>query len=330
VSLISVLLPVYNSESFVGDAIDSILNQSFVDFELVIVNDGSTDGSEQIIQSFSDPRIVYLENHQNCGLVATLNTGLARASGVYIARMDADDISCKNRFEKQFAFLGEHPEIGIVGGAIQEITSSGRNTSIHSFPLSHDLIAWSLCFRNPIAHPTVMIRKEILNSVGGYPKEYIIPEDYHLWSNLISTTRFANLPDTVLNYRQHKDSVSSRLKKQNQENRIAISQKVISNYLGTETPLNIVRLLWRKECESEDELTWAIDLILSILRQGEENPSITEAERLYMRQYAARKILSYITDCPNRTRLNVVRTAIKLDPSVIIRTAFEKLTHILN
>lgn len=325
--IISVLLPVYNAEKFVGAAIDSILTQSYNDFELIIINDGSTDGSEDLIKSYADPRIVYLENETNKGLVKSLNSGLAAVRGIYIARMDADDISCSDRFEKQVNFLERRPEIGVLGGAYREITSTGQERSIHRFPLTHHLLSWSLCYRNPIAHPSVMLRKDLLTKIGGYPTDVIIPEDYYLWCTLNSRTMFANLPDILIKYRLHGGSISVRLKAQNHENRIRISQKAISSYLETEIPLEIVRLLWGRTCESKEEIYGAIDLIHAILKQGENNKTSTRAERSYMRSYSARKILGLLRNCPKGTGYDVVTAAIQLDPGVLVKTAVDKLGH---
>lgn len=328
-STVSVLLPVYNCEKFVAEAIDSILTQSFNDFELIIVNDGSTDRSAEIIRSYTDPRIVYIENDQNAGLVRVLNSGLSMAQGVFIARMDADDISYPGRFEKQVSYLLAHPEIGVVGSAMQEINSEGRDLSSCRFPENHDLIAWALCFRNPIVHPSVMMRREILINNGGYPTELIIPEDYYLWHLLISKTKFANLPEILIKYRQHEDSVRVRLKDQHQKNRVAISQNIISKYLGIEVPLKVVQGLWGYDCKSEKELALVFSLIHSLLQHGEENHDFSEAERGYMRYYSARKILSAGLRCVDGNRWKTVNTASKMDPLIVPKIAVERIIRFL-
>jgi glycosyltransferase involved in cell wall biosynthesis len=329
VSTVSVLLPVYNCERYVAEAIDSILAQSFDDFELIIVNDGSTDRSDEIVRSFTDSRIVYLENDQNEGLVRALNSGLSIASGVFIARMDADDISYPGRFEKQVSYLHAHPEIGVLGSAMQEINSEGRAISSCRFPANHDLIAWSLCFRNPIVHPSVMMRREILTNNGGYPTELIIPEDYYLWHLLISKTEFANLLEILIKYRQHENSVRVRLKDQHQKNRVAISQKIISKYLGVEVPLKIVKGLWGYDCENKEELDQVFDLIHSLLRHGEENHDFSEAERGYMRYYSARKILSVGLHCVDGNRWKTVNMASKMDSFIVPKIAVERIIRFL-
>ncbi len=328
-STVSVLLPVYNCEKYAADAIDSILTQSFDDFELIIVNDGSTDRSDEIVRSYTDQRIVYLENDQNVGLVRSLNSGLSIARGVFIARMDADDISFPGRFEKQVSYLHDHPEIGVLGTAIQVINTEGRTISSCRFPANHDLIAWSLCFRNPIVHPSAMMRRETLINNGGYPIELIIPEDYFLWHLLISKTKFANIPDILIKYRQHEDSVRVRLKDQHQKNRVAISQKIISKYLGVEVPLKLVQHLWRYDCENKEELAQAIDLIHSLLRRGEENHDFSETERGYMRYYSARKILSLGYHYPDGNRWKTINKACKLDPFVVTKTAVDRIIRFL-
>ena len=122
---VSVVMPAYNAEAYIGAAMESILSQSFGDFEFLILNDCSTDGTEAIIQSYDDPRIVYIKNEKNMGVAATLNKGLAAAQGEYIARMDADDFSLPQRFEKQVAYLDAHPEVVVLGTQVQFFSDRG-------------------------------------------------------------------------------------------------------------------------------------------------------------------------------------------------------------
>jgi glycosyltransferase involved in cell wall biosynthesis len=198
---VTVLMPVYNGEPYLREAMESILNQSFTDFEFLIINDGSTDRSVDIILSYPDPRIRLVDNDQNIGLVHTLNRGIDLANGEFIARMDGDDISMPERFSKQVAFMERHPEVGVYGGWIEYFM--GREL-VMKFPASDADIRQALPSYNPIAHPTVMIRREVLKDHHlYYDPEYRHVEDYELWTRLSAITCFANIQEVVLKYRIH-------------------------------------------------------------------------------------------------------------------------------
>ncbi|MDR0427020.1 MAG: glycosyltransferase [Dysgonamonadaceae bacterium] len=162
IPVVSVLMPVFNAEKYLNTAIDSILNQTYPDFELVIINDGSTDQSEQIILSYKDERISYHINPANEGLVNTLNKGIAFCSGKYIARMDADDISLPGRFEKQIRFLEKNPDVVMVGGYMDKINEKGKRKTKYNKAVPNHLIKDRLFFGNYFAHSSMMIRKDIL------------------------------------------------------------------------------------------------------------------------------------------------------------------------
>jgi glycosyltransferase involved in cell wall biosynthesis len=209
---ISVVMPVYNGGKYLKEAIESILNQTYKDFELILINDGSTDASEEIIESFSDKRIVYLDNGKNLGLAASFNAGIDAARGAYIARMDADDISLPERFEKQLSYLERKPHIGIVGSSIMIINEGGRRLAVHLRPKTHKEIKFSSLFSSPMYHPTVMGRTEIFRS-HHYNETFSNSEDYELWSRLLfdSNVRFANFKAPLLKYRVYPQSFTQAL-----------------------------------------------------------------------------------------------------------------------
>ncbi|MGH2416577.1 MAG: glycosyltransferase family 2 protein, partial [Microcystaceae cyanobacterium] len=159
---VTVIMPVYNSEDYLYNSINSILNQTFKNLEFLIFNDGSTDKSAEIIQSYSDPRIKFYNSYKNCGHVVHLNRGIDLAQGQYIARMDSDDIALPKRLEKQVTFLEKHPEVGILGSYCWLINELGQKLGIYPVPL-HDLqIRWTSLLANPFAHPTVILRRDVL------------------------------------------------------------------------------------------------------------------------------------------------------------------------
>lgn len=204
---VTVLMPVYNGEKYLKEAVDSILNQTFADFEFLIINDGSKDKTEEILKSYSDERIKLLNNEKNQGIVEALNKGLDLAQGEYIARMDCDDISLPQRLEKQIEFMDSHLEIGICGTSYKVF--GAKNTAI-KLPSADDEIKVSLLFESPICHPSVVMRKEILtqNSLR-YSNNAKHMEDYCLWIDLaIKNIKFENLKDVLLLHRLHENQIS--------------------------------------------------------------------------------------------------------------------------
>lgn len=200
--LLTVILPVYNCEKYVALAINSILQQSFQDFELIVINDGSTDNSWVEIQKFKDSRIRSI-NQENMGIAKSLNKGLDIAQGQFIARQDSDDLSDPDRFLLQIAFLKKNPKIDLVGtwANILERENSCSRKLIH--PTKVNDIKAFLCFDNPFVHTSVIFRKKTILGLGGYFSEAEYqPEDYDLWSRLAKNSKLANLPQILVQYRE--------------------------------------------------------------------------------------------------------------------------------
>lgn len=205
---ISVILPVFNGEAYLRQAIDSILSQSFTDFELIIVDDGSTDRSQEIIQSYGDTRIHAICNPSNLGLVGALNVGIGQARGKYIARQDQDDISEKNRLKLQFLKM-EQDLIDICGARWVYIDSNGKALSTAQIPLSEDTIFSCLATTVPFAHGSVMMRKSIMSEHQLQYDEKYLAEDFSLWIRFAQVgARFANLDQVLYFYRVHPQSLS--------------------------------------------------------------------------------------------------------------------------
>ncbi len=205
---ISVLMTAYNTELYIAEAIESILNQTYTDFEFIIINDGSTDNTASIIKKYadSDQRIIFVDNKENQGLIAVLNQGLDMARGEFIARMDADDKSLPQRFEKQIAYLDAHPDVGVLGTLIHgfdKIDAPGIQIPV--------ITAMDLLEKNYIAHPSVMIRKELLDKYNlRYNPDYKHCEDLELWSRLIFLTKFRNIMEVLLMYRITGNNISAQ------------------------------------------------------------------------------------------------------------------------
>jgi glycosyltransferase involved in cell wall biosynthesis len=207
--LVSVLLPVYNGELYLREAIESILEQTYTNFELIIINDGSSDDSEGIILSFHDPRIRYY-TQENQGLPATLNRGIGLSAGDIIARQDQDDVSLPLRFERQISFLKANPRCGMLGTWAEIWVDCIRTGRAHRHPSDNVSLQYSLLFNNPFVHSSVMIRREVFNRVGLYCNDSSRqpPEDYELWSRVSREFEVSNIPEIHLIYREVPKSMS--------------------------------------------------------------------------------------------------------------------------
>jgi glycosyltransferase involved in cell wall biosynthesis len=225
--LVSVLLPVYNGEAYMKEAVESILNQSYKNFELLIINDGSTDNSVEIIESYKDVRIRLVHNETNLKLIATLNKGLALARGEYLARMDCDDVSLPERLSKQVAFMHEHPEIGICGtwsktfGAVKK---SWRTC----FPVRHIDIVAHLVFNTAISHPTAMFDMKRFRTLNlKYDTAALHAEDYDLWVNASGHFDLGNVPEVLFLYRVHPEQTSQTVALLQKSTTVSVRKKML-------------------------------------------------------------------------------------------------------
>ena len=205
-------MPVYNCELYIREAIDSILNQTFINFEFIIIDDCSADATVSIIKSYQDSRINLIVKPQNSGYTKSLNFGLQIAKGQYIARMDGDDISLPQRFEKQVAFLENNLDVVLCGTQFSIIQSN----MVINVPEFHEQIKLELLNENAIAHPSVMIRKAVFENLEiAYNPEKEPAEDYDLWTRLLLKGKLHNLQEPLLKYRVHSQQVSkTRVEKQ--------------------------------------------------------------------------------------------------------------------
>jgi len=225
---VTVLMPVYNGEKYLGEAIDSILGQTFRDFELLIIDDGSTDRSADIIRSYDDPRIRVVHHERNLGLIDTLNYGLDHALGFYIVRMDADDVSLPERLAKQVAYMEAHPEVGVCGTQAMVIDDSGRVVDVMKAPTGSD-IEHRFWFPSPIIHPTCIFRQSSLGCER-YDVRYHNAEDYEFFLRLFRKTVLENLAEPLLCYRRHSQSVTF----QQRECQLETSYRAFSEHVAKE------------------------------------------------------------------------------------------------
>ncbi|MFW2555408.1 glycosyltransferase family 2 protein [Aliarcobacter butzleri] len=250
--LISVILPVYNGREYLSEAIESILNQTYTNFEFIIINDGSKDDSLQIIKEYErkDERIVVI-SRENKGLISTLNEGIANAKGKYIARMDQDDISLPRRFEEQIKFLEKNLEIGVCGTWV-EVFGDNRNPILWKMPINDDELKVRLLFSVTFAHPSVMMRKGLINQYNlRYNEKYINAEDYKFWLDFSKYTKFVNIPKVLFRYRYLETSISRVADNAKDEHRYKTISSIFKEVLDE---LNI------KNTEEENRLHFTIGL----------------------------------------------------------------------
>jgi len=232
---VSVLMSVYNGTCFLRESIESILAQSFEDFEFVIVDDGSTDRSWDVLSAYAeeDPRILLTRNNENIGLTRSLNKALALACGEYIARQDADDVSLPNRLEKQVFFLDKNPDFVLVSGEIEFVDAESRVTGRSWRACDPLLVQWFLLFGNYVGgHSQVMYRRELVLAEGGYDEEYRYSQDYELWTRLIERGDFCILPDVLLRYRTTGEAIGSRHKQEQRELVLKVVSRNIRSVIG--------------------------------------------------------------------------------------------------
>ena len=228
--LVSVVMAYYNTEEFIVESIQSILDQSYENIEVILINDGSSDSSQEIVDKLAtDHKVIRnLRNEANSGLAASVNKAIREAKGEFIARMDADDIMSPDRIEKQVSFLLNHAEIDVLGGSLQYF---GESTFYNTFPTDHDSCRAQLCFSVCFGHPSVMFRAEIFKDRDNFYVESLsqYSEDYDLWCRLSFKYQFANLKDTLVTYRTYPTNVKNEAEFQRRRNSIAIREKYLKD-----------------------------------------------------------------------------------------------------
>lgn len=305
---VSVVMPAYNAAKYLREAIDSILSQTFTDFEFIIINDGSSDLSKQIIQSYTDSRIVYIENEQNSGICVTLNKGLDAARGRYIVRMDSDDIALPHRLAIQVDYMDKNPNVGVAGCMVERFYDD--DILKHDFPPSEtdfyqckaDLLL-STC----VAHPATIIRKSILDKHNlRYDDFFRGMEDYHLWWRMARHTFITNIPRVLLKYRIHKEQVTQIPLTEEfiSRHKIFISQRLTDLGINPSTPDIDAILQYEISTSSFDDkaLETLVQCLRKILKQIKPDHKYYKAQQL-----VAGKAISYSYDlsCRNLRKSNL-------------------------
>ncbi|MDO0824921.1 glycosyltransferase [Desulfosporosinus nitroreducens] len=212
---VSVVMSVYNAEKYLRQAVDSILNQTFEDFELIMIDDDSSDCSADILQEYKDQdeRVILLKNENNLGLTKSLNRGLAIAKGEYIARMDADDISAPERFTKQVDYLDQHPDYSFVSCIGCYINENGNREQLRLFPEANEEIYAMMPKVDAVMHPGVMFRKDDIEKIGNYCEDFRVVQDYDLWfRGMAAGYKFYNIQEPLVLFRRN-ESYNTRKSK---------------------------------------------------------------------------------------------------------------------
>jgi hypothetical protein len=272
---VSVLLPVFNSERYVGEAIRSVLGQASVDLELVVIDDASTDGTPEILRSWEerDSRVRILTLTENVGASDALNAGLAVARGPYIARQDADDVSRPGRLAAQVAFLDREPDVVLLGTNYVRIDASGRVTSVADHAESPSVLSFLLNFSNSLGVPGQgMFRTEVARAAGGFSREFRLAQGYELWTRLAMRGGVAVLPIIGLEYRVHEESATFLHARQQTATAVEVSRRMLSLTTG--------RTVTREEAEAV-EGRWRGVTSEAVSRLA--NAVISEAYEAYLR-----------------------------------------------
>lgn len=229
---ISVVMPVYNTKKYLRQAIESILNQTFRDFEFIIVDDCSTDSSPEIIEEYAkkDKRIRALYNSQNLKVARARNRGIEAATGRYVAQMDSDDISLPNRLKKQFKFMEGHPEVAVSSGTVELIDQAGKAIGRVKYYLTDEEVRRHIFRLCPCSQSLCIMRRKAFNDIEGYDPDWVPTEDTELFLRLGRIGQFANLSDVMLQYRVHPDSLTNKYHLEAKRQQFLLIKKAVRNY----------------------------------------------------------------------------------------------------
>jgi hypothetical protein len=287
---VSVVMAARNAERWLGEALHSMCTQTYHGLEVVVVDDASTDTTPQILARYPDPRLRTIRLETNAGVAGALNAGLRAARGTYVARMDADDVSLPERISQQVAYLRARPEVGIVGGNMLPVDQAGEPAAAPTdLPVLPGHVAWMLPVHNCVNHPTVLARRDILLSVGGYRHETVPAEDYDLFVRASAVTAIANVPDVVLRYRLHPESISAARAMEAARAAQEVSERAVAAVMGEPPDRAALRILRCPEdaaSAAPDAVRDAADLLWAYTRTVMSRRRPTDAERAAIRRSA--------------------------------------------
>ena len=288
---VSVVMPAFNAAEFLDEAVCSILDQTFRDFEFIMIDDGSTDDTARILQKYAkaDSRLRVF-SQANEGMIPALNRGCRLARGRYIARMDADDISLPHRIERQIKYLERHPEIGILGTWASRIDGNGCVVGDWCLSPNPKVLKWSHFFHVCVVHPTVLMRREVLEKLNFYRPDAIHAEDRDLWLRASAITDFSNLPEILLKYRVWSKGTSRRLRQEYRETQINLLALFLSEYLKSDVSIEAVARLQGRKLESVEDIRSTAALLERIYHHFFLENSLSSEEHKEISWLVAKKL----------------------------------------
>lgn len=322
--VVSVLMAVHNGDAYLNEAMGSLLAQTHSDFELVAVDDGSTDQTASLLDAYAarDARLVVLRNEEKLGLPASLNRGLERCRARLVARADADDVYAPDRLARQVRFLDSHPDVGVLSTGYRQVNARGEPSRTVRPPTEDKFIRFRQLFMNSLLHPGVMFRARVVREVGGYDPSYWTAQDSDLWARLRSHTGMANLPEPLVWYRVHDKSTVQTRGAEGQALSLSVPQRLLSEYL--ERPLDlietraVVTLFQGFEPMEPRDVEGGLCGLQEVLRRARR---IEDAEtvRYYMRE-VERSLLrqaEYQKDRPGVVSGSLILAALRWSPRIM-------------
>lgn len=241
--LISIIMPAYNSARFISKSIQSVLSQSFTNFELIIINDGSTDETDAIVSRYIDPRINYVIKEKNTGLIESLNLGLTLAKGNYIARLDSDDLMVSNRLELQSKVLNDNADIHFVTSNVEIISEDGNSLTFTNWSFNSNEYKFNLMLRQCICHSSVMFRRSIIGVIGVYDLKWLHAEDYDYWLRISKNFNFYQIPVVLTKWREVSTGISNSNNSFQENQALAISKEGIKKQFNYDIEINFLKFL---------------------------------------------------------------------------------------
>lgn len=280
VPVISVIMPVYNSGKYIEEAVGSILNQTYSNFELIIIDDGSTDSSWEKIQQLEDMRIIRLQNEKNSGVIASYINGFKVARGRFIAYMDSDDTASLDRLAKQVEFLDNHPEVSIVSGALKYVSENGEELNRKwAPPTNPKLIKWTLFFENAVVNSAAMIRREVFTHFIENPPKLRYAYDYESWAMFSEQYLIANLPDILHAYRMHSSNYSFSHLSDLRDEDVVIKKKLVEDFLGMSIPEGVTEFIAKPVEDQPNMAINALNLLQEVRRQFFSTVDLSKEEK---------------------------------------------------
>jgi len=328
---VSILTATHNGERFLAKTIESILGQTLTDFEYILIDDASTDGSAQIIEHYAtqNARIIPIRNSSNLGPGAALNQGLGIARGRYIANLDHDDLAMPQRLERQVLFLDAEPTIGVVGTFARLIDEQGlpveQSISTYDYPTEPAVVRWAMCYCCALLHSSVLMRSALVKQAGGYSAHHRYICDYELFSRLLSLTEFANLPEYLTAYRLGPHQTSSAHAPTQRMQVILLLYAMHRERLGIDVSIsevaNLYGIHWGHQLEELDAVSQAADLLQRLFIKHCQTLGANNEER-GVQQDCAFRLLSlgwHNHHLSRQTAARIFMQAVRLDLAALCR-----------